>query len=154
MTPLQPRRRRCGSAPSSSPSSSSSGTGKVTLACSLHFLTLVDIAPAAVRARGSRPPACGAPSPPPAAPAAPGSPGRGGRGRARRGPRPSSQRREPEPSRRRRPPSTRGSSRRGWGCEEEAGGRAGRWRGERLSRLRAAAMPPRCPSPVSDSITC
>lgn len=63
LTPLQPRRRRCGSEPSSSPSSSSSGAGKVTLACSLHFLTLVDIAPAAVRAWGCRPPP--PPQPPP-----------------------------------------------------------------------------------------
>ena len=65
-------------------SSSAAGAGKVTLACSLHFLTLLDIAPAAVRARGCRPPASvstaaearsprGALSPPPAGPGRPGA---------------------------------------------------------------------------------
>lgn len=55
LTPLQPRWRRCDSAPSASPSSSSSGAGKVTLAGSRHFLTLVDIATERGAARSQQP---------------------------------------------------------------------------------------------------
>lgn len=145
MTPRQPRGRRCVSEPTSSPSSSASGAGKVTLACSLHFLTLVDIAPASARAAPSPRGAC---SPLPAARAAPRSAGRGGRRRARRGPRPGSWRREARPRRRRRPPSNRGSRGGGCGYEGAAGGRAGRGGCERRSRPAAAALPPPSSAPA------
>jgi hypothetical protein len=76
LTPLQPPRWRW----SLARLSSSSGAGKVTLACSLHFLTLVDIAPPGLLAPGCQPASAvfarspgGAPSPPAAcASAAPG----------------------------------------------------------------------------------
>lgn len=83
LTPLQPRRRRCASVPSASPSSSS-GAGKVTLAGSRHFLTLVDIAAELLAARSQQP---GHPGSSTGA-AAPGTPGPSATCSGARGPRP------------------------------------------------------------------